>query len=62
MGYSRLQGVKSTQSSFRVRLTYSHSDALTRDDVQEGNGGNKRRKTGMLSCQNAFFPFEILSF
>ncbi|KAK4348889.1 hypothetical protein RND71_031644 [Anisodus tanguticus] len=43
-------GVKSSQSSFRVRLTYSHSDALTRDDVQEGNGGNKRRKTGMLSC------------
>ncbi|TMW96275.1 hypothetical protein EJD97_007644 [Solanum chilense] len=42
----RLLGVKSTQSSFRVRLTYSHSDALTRDDVQEGNGGNKRRKTG----------------
>ncbi|KAL3340758.1 hypothetical protein AABB24_029071, partial [Solanum stoloniferum] len=42
----RLLGVKSTQSSFRVRLTYSHSDALTRDDAQEGNGGNKRRKTG----------------
>ncbi|PHT85014.1 hypothetical protein T459_13457 [Capsicum annuum] len=46
----RLLGVKSSQSSFRVRLTYSHSDALTRDDVQEGNGGNKRRKAGMLSC------------
>ncbi|KAJ8538155.1 hypothetical protein K7X08_014695 [Anisodus acutangulus] len=42
----RLLGVKSSQSSFRIRLTYSYSDALTRDDVQEGNGGNKRRKTG----------------
>ncbi|XP_055834493.1 uncharacterized protein LOC129903040 [Solanum dulcamara] len=44
----RLLGVKSSQSSFRVRLTYSHSDALTRDDFQEGNGGNKRRKTGFI--------------
>ncbi|OIT39489.1 PREDICTED: putative tRNA pseudouridine synthase Pus10 isoform X2 [Nicotiana attenuata] len=42
----RLLGVKSSQSSFRVRLTYSHSDALTRDGVQERAGGNKRRKTG----------------
>ncbi|XP_060199899.1 uncharacterized protein LOC132628171 isoform X2 [Lycium barbarum] len=42
----RLLGVKSSQSTFRIRLTYSHSDSLTRDDVQEGNVGNKRRKTG----------------
>ncbi|CAN4094052.1 unnamed protein product [Withania somnifera] len=42
----RLLGVKSSQSSFRIRLTYSPSDALTRHDVQEGKGGNKRRKTG----------------
>nr|XP_016432382.1 PREDICTED: putative tRNA pseudouridine synthase Pus10 isoform X1 [Nicotiana tabacum] len=41
-----LLGVKSSQGSLRIRLTYSHSDALTRDDIQERNGGNKRRKTG----------------
>ncbi|CAN4123052.1 unnamed protein product [Withania somnifera] len=34
--------------SFHIRLTFSLSDALTRDDVQEGNGGNKRRKTGFI--------------
>lgn len=42
----RLLGVKSSQSSFRIRLTYSLSGALTRHAVQEGNEGNKRRKTG----------------
>lgn len=55
-------GVKSTQSSFRVRLTYSHSDALTRDDVQEGNGGNKRRKTGDLKTIGESVTPDVESF
>ncbi|KAM7517328.1 hypothetical protein LguiA_006911 [Lonicera macranthoides] len=44
-----LLGVKSGQSSFRIRLTYNHPDpSMKIQNTVEKNQCNKRRKTGMV--------------
>lgn len=55
-----LQGVKSSTSDFRIRLTYEHVSATSADNRFGKNQCNKRIKSGMYVLLSLYLPVEAV--